>query len=135
MRNLLPDDAGGDLSALCVWPDQVRHWYRYMWTGPLHFIDTPDEACSFDYSSKLINVRWWDAWIRRTVGGMDPLVSSLSPATYCTCDMQCNGMVSSLVSRGLPRPRRRQGHVRRRRHRQLHVPAAALQARQRRQEM
>nr|ACF83878.1 unknown [Zea mays]ACF84638.1 unknown [Zea mays] len=21
-----------------------------MWTGPLHFIDTPDEACSFDYS-------------------------------------------------------------------------------------
>ncbi|PWZ52943.1 Methionine aminopeptidase 1A [Zea mays] len=50
VRNLLPDDAGGDLSALCVWPDQVRHWYRYMWTGPLHFIDTPDEACSFDYS-------------------------------------------------------------------------------------
>jgi hypothetical protein len=55
VRNLLPDDVGGDLSALCVWPDQVRHWYKYSWTGPLHFIDTPDKACSFDYSSKLFN--------------------------------------------------------------------------------
>ena len=51
VRNLLPDDVGGVLSALCVWPDQVRHWYKYRWTGPLHFIDTPDKACSFDYSS------------------------------------------------------------------------------------
>jgi hypothetical protein len=54
VRNLLPEDAGGDLSALCVWPDQVRHWYKYRWTGPLHFIDTPDKACTFDYSSKLL---------------------------------------------------------------------------------
>nr|CAP39915.1 putative pre-endonuclease [Humulus lupulus] len=50
VRNLLPDYVNGDLSALCVWPDQVRHWYRYRWTSPLHFIDTPDQACSFDYS-------------------------------------------------------------------------------------
>jgi len=50
------------------------------------------------------------------------------------CDVKRNGMVL-VVSRGLPRPRRRQGHVRRRRHRQFHVPAAALQARQRRPEM
>ncbi|CAK9176807.1 unnamed protein product [Ilex paraguariensis] len=49
VQMLLPDYVGGDLSALCVWPDQVRHWYRYRWTSPLHFIDTPDEACSFDY--------------------------------------------------------------------------------------
>uniref|UniRef100_A0A1D1YNH6 Aspergillus nuclease S1 n=1 Tax=Anthurium amnicola TaxID=1678845 RepID=A0A1D1YNH6_9ARAE len=50
VRNLLPDYANGDLSALCVWPDQVRHWYKYRWTSSLHFIDTPDEACNFDYS-------------------------------------------------------------------------------------
>ncbi|KAJ1273012.1 hypothetical protein BS78_06G247500 [Paspalum vaginatum] len=50
VRHLLPEDVGGDLSALCVWPDQVRHWHKYGWTGPLHFIDTPDKACSFDYS-------------------------------------------------------------------------------------
>ncbi|POO03669.1 S1/P1 nuclease [Trema orientale] len=50
VKNLLPHYVNGDLSALCVWPDQIRHWYRYRWTSPLHFIDTPDEACSFDYS-------------------------------------------------------------------------------------
>ena len=52
VRNLLPEDVGGDLSALCVWPDQVRHWYKYRWSGPLHFIDTPDKACTFDYASE-----------------------------------------------------------------------------------
>lgn len=51
VRMLLPDYVNGNLSALCVWPDQIRHWYRYRWTSPLHFIDTPDDACSFDYSS------------------------------------------------------------------------------------
>lgn len=50
VENLLPNYVKGDLSALCVWPDQIRHWYRYRWTSPLHFIDTPDDACSFDYS-------------------------------------------------------------------------------------
>lgn len=50
VENLLPHYVKGDLSALCVWPDQIRHWYRYRWTSPLHFIDTPDDACSFDYS-------------------------------------------------------------------------------------
>nr|WGJ83495.1 endonuclease 1 [Lilium hybrid cultivar] len=50
VKNLLPHEAEGDLSSLCVWPDQVRHWYKYRWTSPLHFIDTPDEACSFDYT-------------------------------------------------------------------------------------
>ncbi|TQD88292.1 hypothetical protein C1H46_026173 [Malus baccata] len=50
VQNLLPHYVDGDLSALCVWPDQIRHWYRYRWTSPLHFIDTPDNACTFDYS-------------------------------------------------------------------------------------
>ncbi|KAK3004235.1 hypothetical protein RJ639_020213 [Escallonia herrerae] len=49
VQMLLPDYVDGDLSALCVWPDQIRHWYRYRWTSSLHFIDTPDQACTFDY--------------------------------------------------------------------------------------
>ncbi|KAG6419078.1 hypothetical protein SASPL_121287 [Salvia splendens] len=28
VQMLLPDYVNGDLSVLCVWPDQVRHWYR-----------------------------------------------------------------------------------------------------------
>lgn len=54
VENLLPDYVNGDLSALCVWPDQIRHWYKYRWTSPLHFIDTPDQACSYEFSSKVI---------------------------------------------------------------------------------
>jgi hypothetical protein len=54
VKNLLPHDVDGDLSELCVWPDQVRHWYKYRWTSPLHFIDTPDKACSFVYSSTYV---------------------------------------------------------------------------------
>ncbi|KAI3986796.1 hypothetical protein MKX01_039770 [Papaver californicum] len=50
VRSLLPDDVNGDLSALCTCPDQVRHWYKCRWTSSLHFIDTPDNACTFDYS-------------------------------------------------------------------------------------
>ncbi|GJX72793.1 retrovirus-related pol polyprotein from transposon TNT 1-94 [Tanacetum coccineum] len=53
VKMLLPDYVNGNLSALCVWPDQIRHWYRYRWTSPLHFIDTPDDACSFDYSNNM----------------------------------------------------------------------------------
>ncbi|XAR59123.1 hypothetical protein NMG60_11014780 [Bertholletia excelsa] len=49
VRMLLPEYVRGNLSALCVWADQVRHWYKYRWTSPLHFIDTPDEACNFNY--------------------------------------------------------------------------------------
>jgi hypothetical protein len=52
VENLLPDYVKGDLSALCVWPDQIRHWYKYRWTSHLHYIDTPDQACSYEYSSK-----------------------------------------------------------------------------------
>ncbi|CAH2038295.1 unnamed protein product [Thlaspi arvense] len=50
VENLLPDYVKGDLSALCVWPDQIRHWYKYRWTSSLHYIDTPDQACSYQYS-------------------------------------------------------------------------------------
>nr|POF10727.1 endonuclease 1 [Quercus suber] len=49
IQNLLPLNVNGDLSALCTWPDQVRHWHKYRWTSPLHFIDTPDDGCTFNY--------------------------------------------------------------------------------------
>lgn len=50
VQNLLPDYVNGDLSSLCTWPDQIRHWYKYRWTSSLHFIDTPDKACTYKYS-------------------------------------------------------------------------------------
>jgi hypothetical protein len=121
VKNLLPHEVDGDLSALCVWPDQVRHWYRYRWTSPLHFIDTPDKACSFVYSSRLIHTHFFLHKNKNT--------------TVCVCVFSYLSIARCGVARGLPRSRRRRGHVRRRRHLQLHVPADALQARQRRPEM
>ncbi|KAF2303427.1 hypothetical protein GH714_018250 [Hevea brasiliensis] len=53
VEHLLPHNLKGDLSALCIWPDQIRHWHKYRWTSPLHFIDTPDKDCIFDYSNNL----------------------------------------------------------------------------------
>ncbi|XP_054800950.1 endonuclease 1-like isoform X2 [Prosopis cineraria] len=50
MKNLLPDYVKGDLSALCIWPDQIRILYKYRWTSPLHYINIPDNKCSFVYS-------------------------------------------------------------------------------------
>uniref|UniRef100_A0A7N2LNK5 Aspergillus nuclease S1 n=1 Tax=Quercus lobata TaxID=97700 RepID=A0A7N2LNK5_QUELO len=49
IQNLLPLNVNGDLLALCTWPDQIRHWHKYRWTSPLHFIDTPDDECTFNY--------------------------------------------------------------------------------------
>ncbi|CAI0407301.1 unnamed protein product [Linum tenue] len=57
VAQLLPETVNGDLSALCVWPDQIRHWYRYRWTSPLHFIDTPDDSCTFDHSRDCVKDR------------------------------------------------------------------------------
>ncbi|XP_023519979.1 endonuclease 1-like [Cucurbita pepo subsp. pepo] len=49
VQALLPESAGGNLSAMCVWADQIRRWSKYRWTSPLHYINTPDNACSFLY--------------------------------------------------------------------------------------
>jgi len=97
VRNLLPDDVGGDLSALCVWPDQVRHWYKYKWTGPLHFIDTPDKACSFDYSSKLFNGRLWNGLLDQK--GLYGVVGEQGTATAPTAPRTCASPAPSPTSR------------------------------------
>lgn len=49
VNELLPSGAGGNLSSLCSWADKVR--FRYHWSAPLHFIDVPDNVCSYSYDS------------------------------------------------------------------------------------
>ncbi|XP_077243269.1 endonuclease 4-like isoform X2 [Tasmannia lanceolata] len=49
VKMLLPDYAEGDLAAVCSWPDEIRHNFKWHWTGPLHYIDTPDFKCNYDY--------------------------------------------------------------------------------------
>ncbi|GJN05937.1 hypothetical protein PR202_ga23615 [Eleusine coracana subsp. coracana] len=47
VKDLLPSYAGDDLSSLCSWADDIK--FRYHWSSPLHYINTPDELCSYSY--------------------------------------------------------------------------------------
>uniref|UniRef100_A0A1D1XUF8 Aspergillus nuclease S1 n=1 Tax=Anthurium amnicola TaxID=1678845 RepID=A0A1D1XUF8_9ARAE len=47
VEELLPDYARNDLSSLCSWADHVK--FLYPWSSPLHYVDTPDHLCSYNY--------------------------------------------------------------------------------------
>ncbi|CAN1826424.1 Endonuclease 2 [Linum perenne] len=47
VKQLLPEDAE-DLASLCSWADKVK--FRYHWSSPLHYIDTPDNLCAYSYN-------------------------------------------------------------------------------------
>ncbi|XP_024987252.1 endonuclease 2 isoform X2 [Cynara cardunculus var. scolymus] len=48
VNHLLPEYAEGDLATLCSWADHVK--FRYHWSSPLHYIDTPDNLCTYQYN-------------------------------------------------------------------------------------
>ncbi|XP_020097902.1 endonuclease 2 [Ananas comosus] len=47
VRDLLPAYAENDLSSLCSWADHVK--FRYPWSSALHYINTPDDLCTYSY--------------------------------------------------------------------------------------
>ncbi|KAL8032684.1 hypothetical protein ABFX02_13G112300 [Erythranthe guttata] len=49
VKALLPDSAEGELASVCSWPDEIRRKAHYRWSGPLHYIDTPDFRCNYQY--------------------------------------------------------------------------------------
>ncbi|KAE8663562.1 Endonuclease 2 [Hibiscus syriacus] len=49
VKQLLPKWVEDDLAAVCSWADRVK--FRYRWSSPLHFINTP-EICSYRYSNE-----------------------------------------------------------------------------------
>ena len=50
MKKLLPAYADGELAAVCSWPDEIKRLPQWKWTAALHFADTPDDKCYYDYS-------------------------------------------------------------------------------------
>uniref|UniRef100_A0A0D9UWD2 Aspergillus nuclease S1 n=1 Tax=Leersia perrieri TaxID=77586 RepID=A0A0D9UWD2_9ORYZ len=54
VKELLPESAGGELSTMCPWADEVR--FRYYWSRPLHYVNTP-QVCNFKYSRDCHNSR------------------------------------------------------------------------------
>ncbi|KAH7654781.1 S1/P1 nuclease protein [Dioscorea alata] len=49
VKSLLPEYANGDLASVCSWPDEVSHRAGWRWSSPLHYVDTPDFRCNYDY--------------------------------------------------------------------------------------
>lgn len=50
VKELLPASANDDLGSLCSWADRVK--FRYHWSSPLHFLNTPDDLCTYKYTSR-----------------------------------------------------------------------------------
>ncbi|KAI7996174.1 Endonuclease 2 [Camellia lanceoleosa] len=48
VKALLPASAGDDLGSECSWADRVK--FHYHWSSSLHFIDTPDNLCTYQYT-------------------------------------------------------------------------------------
>ncbi|XP_052476629.1 endonuclease 4 isoform X1 [Gossypium raimondii] len=49
VKELLPDYANGELASVCSWPDDIKWYYRWYWTSPLHYVDTPSFKCNYKY--------------------------------------------------------------------------------------
>lgn len=52
VKELLPNSAEGYLANVCTWPDDIRRDPAYRWSASLHFVNTPDFECNYDYCSK-----------------------------------------------------------------------------------
>ncbi|KAH0915132.1 hypothetical protein HID58_029578 [Brassica napus] len=50
VKKFLPAYADGELAAVCSWPDEIKRLPQWKWTAALHFADTPDDKCNYDYS-------------------------------------------------------------------------------------
>ncbi|KAH6805374.1 endonuclease 2 [Perilla frutescens var. frutescens] len=48
VSQLLPADAENDLGSLCSWADRVK--FRFHWSSPLHYLNTPDNLCTYQYN-------------------------------------------------------------------------------------
>ncbi|KAF8040248.1 hypothetical protein BT93_B2478 [Corymbia citriodora subsp. variegata] len=47
VKQLLPKSAE-DLASVCAWADRVK--FRYRWSSELHFLNTPDDLCNYQYN-------------------------------------------------------------------------------------
>jgi len=47
IANILPSNE--TMESVSTWADQVREDKTWKWTAPLHYVDTPDWACTFNY--------------------------------------------------------------------------------------
>lgn len=49
VKKLLPESADGDLADFCSWPDEIKHLSQWKWTSVLHYVNTPEYRCNYEY--------------------------------------------------------------------------------------
>ncbi|CAH8355218.1 unnamed protein product [Eruca vesicaria subsp. sativa] len=50
VKKLLPAFANGELANVCSWADEIKRTPEWSWSYTLHFANTPDYKCNYDYS-------------------------------------------------------------------------------------
>ncbi|CAN6818554.1 unnamed protein product [Brassica oleracea] len=50
VKKILPVYANGELAAVCSWPDEIKRRPEWSCTYALHFVNTPDNECNYEYS-------------------------------------------------------------------------------------
>uniref|UniRef100_A0A1J3H088 Aspergillus nuclease S1 n=1 Tax=Noccaea caerulescens TaxID=107243 RepID=A0A1J3H088_NOCCA len=49
VKKLLPESAKGELASVCSWPDEIKIFSEWDWTSALHYVNTPDYRCNYEY--------------------------------------------------------------------------------------
>ncbi|CAH2078355.1 unnamed protein product [Thlaspi arvense] len=49
VKKLLPETAEGDLASVCSWPDEIKRFSEWQWTSSMHYINTPEYRCNYEY--------------------------------------------------------------------------------------
>ncbi|KAL1201810.1 Endonuclease 5 [Cardamine amara subsp. amara] len=49
VKKLLPESAQGDLATFCSWPDEIKKLSQWQWTSTLHYVNTPEYRCNYEY--------------------------------------------------------------------------------------
>lgn len=55
VENVLSIVGADSLASVANWADQVRSEPSFKWSAPLHYINTPDNQCSYDYSRDCVD--------------------------------------------------------------------------------
>jgi hypothetical protein len=50
VKKLLPESVdGGGLADFCSWPDEIKKLSQWQWTSTLHYVNTPEYRCNYEY--------------------------------------------------------------------------------------
>lgn len=82
VKALLPPLAGGVLSSMCAWADEIRQHWNWHWSYSLHFVDTPDFACNFNFQRDCRFGRVKESCVVGAIANYSALLRPLPSASF-----------------------------------------------------